>query len=111
MKSEKVRIEVDLLRDSLRNIFVVMFAIMSGEVTLIYRILHNVYNMWDIVMFLSGVVIISYLVKIQNYKKDKIKELLERLQMNYVIGLLGLAFVSWAIFKMIDVDVKIKEEK
>jgi len=31
--------------------------------------------------------------------------------MNYVIGLIGLAFISWAIFKMIDVDVKVKEEK
>ncbi|WP_456479177.1 hypothetical protein [Nautilia sp.] len=79
MKSEKIRIEVDLLRDSLRNIFVVMFAIMSGEVTLIYKILHNLYNIWDVILFLSGVVIVSFLVKIQNNKKEKIKELLERL--------------------------------
>ena len=77
--SEKIKIEVDLLRDSLRNIFVVMFAIMSGEVTLIYKILHNIYNIWDVILFLSGVVIVSFLVKIQNNKKEKIKELLERL--------------------------------
>ena len=31
--------------------------------------------------------------------------------MNYVIGLIGLTFIGWAIFKMIDVDVKVKEEK
>ncbi len=37
----KIKIEIDLIRDSLRNIFVVMFAIVSGEISLLYKIFHK----------------------------------------------------------------------
>jgi len=41
MKNEKIKIEIDLIRDTLRNIFIVMFAIMSGEVSLFYKLVKN----------------------------------------------------------------------
>jgi len=77
MKSEKIRIEVDLLRDSLRNIFVVMFAIMSGEIALVYRVIHNSYKTGDIVLFVAGAIFVVFLIKLQKYKKYEIKKLLE----------------------------------
>ncbi|GAB6045638.1 hypothetical protein JCM11957_12360 [Caminibacter profundus] len=66
MKNEKIKIEIDLLRDSLRNIFVVMFAIMSGEVSLIYKILHNNFNYADFILILLGFVSI---ICFNKYKK------------------------------------------
>ena len=72
MKSDKIKIEIDLLRDSLRNIFFVMFAIMSGEVSLAYRILHsNKFNYFDLILAIIGFVVLFILVQI---KKTKIKK-------------------------------------
>jgi hypothetical protein len=80
MKSlDKIKIEIDLLRDSLRNIFIVMFAIMSGEVSLIYKILHNYYSYVDFLLLLVGFVALFVLERVKGYKKEEIKRLLERL--------------------------------
>ncbi len=78
--SEKIKIEVDLLRDSLRNIFVVMFAIMSGEVTLIYRIFHNQYNVSDCVLIILGFISLVIMIKIKNKKHEEIRELIKRIE-------------------------------
>jgi len=79
-RSEKIKIEVDLLRDSLRNIFVVMFAIMSGEVTLIYRIFHNQYNVSDCVLIILGFISLVIMIKIKNKKHEEIRELIKRIE-------------------------------
>jgi len=76
---EKIKIEIDLLRDSLRNIFVVMFGIMSGEITLFYRLVRN-FNYLDLFMFIIGFVAIILLVKIKNNKSRKIALLLQKLE-------------------------------
>ncbi|NPA11504.1 MAG: hypothetical protein GXO62_04605 [Epsilonproteobacteria bacterium] len=78
--SDKVKIEIDLLRDSLRNIFVVMFGIMSGEIGLVYKILHNNYNIWDVLLLIVSFFIIFLLIKIQKDIKLKIRSLLQRLE-------------------------------
>jgi len=77
---EKIKIEIDLLRDSLRNLFVVMFAIMSGEVSLAYKILHNIYNYSDFILAIVGLVSLYFLVNVKNQKNKEIKRLLERLE-------------------------------
>jgi len=77
---DKIKIEIDLLRDSLRNIFVVMFAIMSGEVSLIYKILHNNFNYADFILILLGFVSLYVLTNIKNRKYVEMKKLLERLK-------------------------------
>ena len=79
MKSEKIRIEVDLLRDSLRNIFVVMFAIMSGELTLFYRLVKKV-DVLNLSMFVLGFLILLLLLKIKKAKKAEINKLLKQLE-------------------------------
>jgi len=76
---EKIKIEIDLLRDSLRNLFVVMFAIMSGEVSLIYKILHNNYNFTDFALLVIGFLFLFVIDKIRQIKNKQIQELLERL--------------------------------
>ena len=77
---EKIKIEIDLLRDSLRNIFVVMFAIMSGEVSLIYKILHNNFNFADFILIFVGFIVLYFLVKLRISKEKEIKTLIKRLE-------------------------------
>jgi hypothetical protein len=79
MKNEKIKIEIDLIRDSLRNIFIVMFAIMSGEVSLFYKIFHNNYNLADLIMIILGFVGLYFLVLIKKRKNKEIKNLLKRM--------------------------------
>ncbi len=75
----KVKIEIDLLRDSLRNIFVVMFAIISGEVSLLYKIFHKE-DLVSIIFSVVGFFIIILLYFVQmNYKKE-VRNLLEKLE-------------------------------
>jgi len=76
---DKVKIEIDLLRDSLRNIFVVMFAIISGEVSLLYKIFHKE-DLVSIIFSVVGFFIIILLYFVQmNYKKE-VRNLLEKLE-------------------------------
>ncbi len=77
--AEKIKIEVDLLRDSLRNIFVVMFAIMSGEVTLFYRLVKKI-DMLNLSMFVLGFAILLLLLKIKKVKRLEINKLLKQLE-------------------------------
>ena len=76
---EKIKIEIDLLRDSLRNLFVIMFAVMSGEVSLIYKIFHNHYNFTDFALLVIGFLFLFIIDKIKQTKNRQIQELLERL--------------------------------
>jgi len=76
---DKIKIEIDLLKDSLRNLFVVMFAIMSGEVSLIYKILHNKYNLTDFALLVIGFLFLFIIDKVKQNKNKQIQELLERL--------------------------------
>ncbi len=76
---DKIKIEIDLLRDSLRNIFVVMFAIISGEVSLLYKIFHKE-DLVSIIFSVVGFFIIILLYFVQmNYKKE-VRNLLEKLE-------------------------------
>jgi len=75
---EKIKIEIDLLRDSLRNLFVVMFAIMSGEVTLFYRLVKN-FNYLDLIMFILGILLLIIAIRIKNQKRQEINNLLEQI--------------------------------
>jgi len=77
--SEKIKIEVDLLRDSLRNIFVVMFAIMSGEMTLFYILVKKI-DMLNLSMFVLGFAMLLLLLKIKKTKKLEINKLLKQLE-------------------------------
>ena len=79
MKSDKIKIEVDLLRDSLRNIFVVMFAIVSAEVSLLYKVFHKE-DLISIIFSLIGffILILFYFIQI-NYKRE-IRYLLNQLE-------------------------------
>ncbi len=76
---DKIKTEIDLLRDSLRNIFVVMFAIISGEVSLLYKIFHKE-DIISIIFSIVGffIIIMLYFVQI-NYKKE-IKKFLSKLE-------------------------------
>ena len=76
---EKIKIEIDLLRDSLRNIFLVMFAIMSGEVTIFYRLVKNV-NYLDLGMFVIGFISLLLLLKVKQIKREEINKLLKKLE-------------------------------
>ena len=76
---DKIKIEIDLLKDSLRNLFVVMFAIMSGEVSLIYKILHNKYNLTDFALLVIVFLFLFIIDKVKQNKNKQIQELLERL--------------------------------
>jgi len=75
---EKIKIEIDLLRDSLKNIFIVMFAIMSGEITIFYRLVKH-FNYLDLIMFILGLFFIILSIKIKNQKKVEINNLLAKL--------------------------------
>ena len=75
---DKIKIEIDLLRDSLRNLFVVMFAIMSGEITLFYRLVKNFYYL-DLIMFILGFLLLIIAIKIKNQKKKEINNLLKQI--------------------------------
>ncbi len=79
MRSEKIKIEIDLLRDSLRNIFVVMFAIMSGEITIFYRLVKK-FNYLDLVMFVLGFISLLVFLKIKKSKRKEIDILLRNME-------------------------------
>jgi len=55
-----------------------MFAIMSGEVTIFYRLVKN-FNYLDLIMFILGVIFLILAVKIRYHKKEEIKNLLEKI--------------------------------
>jgi len=57
-----------------------MFAIMSGEVTLIYRIFHNQYNASDCVLILVGFISLVIMTKIKNKKHEEMRELMKRIE-------------------------------
>ena len=79
MKNEKIKIEIDLIRDSLRNIFIVMFAIMSGEVSLFYNLVKK-FNYLDFAVFILGFVFVLFLLKVKAIKREKINNLLEKME-------------------------------
>jgi len=76
---DKIKIEIDLLRDSLRNLFVVMFAIMSGEISLFYKLIQKV-NYFDLAMFSLGILILFIILKIKKIKKAEIDNLLKKME-------------------------------
>ena len=75
----KVKIEIDLLRDSLRNIFVVMFAIISGEITIFYRLSKN-FNYLDLAVFVLGFISLLFLLKIKKIKREEINNMLKKME-------------------------------
>jgi hypothetical protein len=75
-----MKIEIDLIRDLLKNIFIVMFAIMSGEVSLIYKIFHNEYNVADFILIILGLIVLSILIHLKNKKSKNLKLLIKRLE-------------------------------
>ena len=77
---EKIKIEIDLLRDSLRNIFISIFTIISGEISLIYKILHNNFNFADVILVFVGFIVLYFLVKLRISKDKEIKTLIKRLE-------------------------------
>jgi hypothetical protein len=79
MKNEKIKIEIDLIRDSLRNIFIVMFAIMSGEVSLFYKLVKK-FNYLDFAVFILGFVFVLFLLKVKAIKREKINNLLNKME-------------------------------
>ena len=79
MRSEKIKIEIDLLRDSLRNIFVVIFAIVSGEVSLLYKIFHKE-DLVSIVFSVIGFFVLILLYFVQNSYKREVISLLNQLE-------------------------------
>ena len=76
---DKIKIEIDLLRDSLRNIFVVMFAIISGEVTLFYRLSKN-FTYLDLGVFVLGFISLLFLLKIKKMKREEINNMLKKME-------------------------------
>ena len=72
----KIKIEVDLVRDSLRNIFVVIFAIVSGEVSLLYKIFHKE-DLVSIIFSVIGFLILILFYFVQSSYKKEIKNLLK----------------------------------
>jgi len=69
--SDKIKIEIDLLRDSLRNIFVVMFSLVTALIGLGYKIVHK-FSYIDLFFVFLGICALFILIKI---KYDKIEEL------------------------------------
>jgi len=76
---DKTKIEIDLLRDSLRNIFVVMFAIISGEITIFYRLSKN-FNYLDLAVFVLGFISLLFLLKIKKIKREEINNMLKKME-------------------------------
>ena len=76
---EKIKIEIDLFRDSLRNIFLVMFAIVSGEISLLYKIFHKE-DLVSIIFSVTGFLILILLYFVQVSYKKEIRSLLKELE-------------------------------
>ncbi|WP_457560636.1 hypothetical protein [Caminibacter sp.] len=76
MKSEKVKIEIDLLRDSLRNIFIVMFVVISSVIGLIYKMFLK-FTYIDLFATIVEIMTFLWLGKI---RLDKLKEINEKLK-------------------------------
>lgn len=73
---EKIKIEIDLLRDSLRNIFVVMFALISAVVGIVYKMFFY-FSYIDLFAVIAGLVVF---VIIGNLRIKKIQELNKKLK-------------------------------
>jgi CHASE2 domain-containing sensor protein len=75
---DKIKIEIELLRDSLKNIFIVMFAIISGVVGLVYKLMFK-FNYIDLFTIIVGLIVFLFLGIIRFNKirelNDKLKEL------------------------------------
>jgi hypothetical protein len=81
MKNEKVKIEIDLIRDTLRNIFIVMFAIMSGEVSLLFKMAKEEHiNYMNLSFSIFGFIVLIILQKVKHNNKQEIKNLLKNLE-------------------------------
>ncbi|MEO1923962.1 MAG: hypothetical protein ABGX25_05565 [Nautiliaceae bacterium] len=78
---DKIKVEVDLLRDSLKNIFIVMFAIMSGIIGIGYNIIIGKISVNTplIILVLCGFISFVVLAKFKNRQIQKLKELLNEL--------------------------------
>jgi len=76
---EKIKIEIDLLRDSLRNLFVVMFVVVSGEIILLYKIFHKG-DLVSIIFSVIGFFILILLYFVQSSYKKGIRNLLNKLE-------------------------------
>jgi len=72
----KIKIEIDLLRDTLRNIFVVMFSLASSIVGLSYKIVYHFDNI-DPVFLITGLIILIWFARL---RMEKIRELDEKLK-------------------------------
>jgi hypothetical protein len=79
---DKIKIEIDLLRDSLKNLFIVMFAIMSGIIGIGYNIVIGKLklNFSLIMLIMIGIVIFVLLAKFRSDQINKIKDLLNELE-------------------------------
>jgi hypothetical protein len=73
---DKIKIEIDLLRDSLRNIFVVMFALISSMVGLTYKMFIK-FSYVDFFAIIIGIIVFIWL-GILRFKK--LKEINEKLK-------------------------------
>jgi len=73
---DKIKLEIDLLRDSLRNIFVVMFGIISSVSGLIYKILLE-FSYIDLFFIITGLIVF---IIIGNFRIKKMRELNEKLK-------------------------------
>ena len=79
MKNEKIKIEIDLLRDSLKNLFIVIFAIISGEISLFYKLVKKI-DFIDLFMFVIGIFVVLLLFKIKKVKEKEIDDLLLKME-------------------------------
>jgi len=79
MKNEKIKIEIDLLRDSLKNLFIVIFAIISGEISLFYKLVKKI-DFIDLFMFVIGIFVVLLLFKIKKVKEKEIENLLLKME-------------------------------
>jgi len=79
MKNDKIKIEIDLIRDSLKNLFIVIFAIISGEISLFYKLIKKI-DFDDLFMFVIGIFVVLLLFKIKKVKEKEIDDLLFKME-------------------------------
>jgi len=79
MKNEKIKIEIDLIIDSLKNLFIVIFAIISGEISLFYKLIKKT-DFVDLFMFVIGIFVVLLLFKIKKVKEKEIDDLLFKME-------------------------------
>ena len=76
---DKIKTEIDLLRDSLRNLFVIMFSLISAIIGLIYKILFD-FNYIDIGMIVIGIIAFYLLAKLRLKINKEINQKLKGLR-------------------------------